>query len=154
MVQASIVIITTAAGRLQDLSPTDSLDPAVSLWLAYAFLSVAVSGTMLAMSYLAPNTLPAARLSQLAPRDMPAEVERLADAQGIVVHKAGPNDEDEMAEIKVKERLLKSPKARGPVVSWAYLLVGLGIIFIGWIMFGLGVNWGVHGSVVAGTVGE
>ena len=109
---------------------------------------------MLAMSYLAPNTLPAARLSQLAPRDMPAEVERLADAQGIVVHKVDPNDEDEMAEIKVKERLLKSPKARGPVVSWAYLLVALGIIFIGWIMFGLGVNWGVHGSVVAGTVGE
>ena len=42
--QASIVIITTAAGRLQDLSKSDSLDPAVSLWLAYAFLSVAVSG--------------------------------------------------------------------------------------------------------------
>ena len=68
-----------------------------SLWLAYAFLSVAVSGFMLAMSYLAPNTLPAARLSQLPPRDMPAEVEKLAQAQGIVVHKADPNDEDEMS---------------------------------------------------------
>ena len=96
--QASIVIITTAAGRLQDLSPTDSLDPAVSLWLAYAFISVAVSGFMLAMAYLAPRTLPAARLSQLPPRDMPAEVEKLAQAQGIVVHKADPNDEDEMSE--------------------------------------------------------
>ena len=109
---------------------------------------------MLAMSYLAPNTLPAARLSQLPPRDMPAEVEKLAQAQGIVVHKADPNDEDEMSEIKVKERLLKSPQPRGVVMSWAYLLIGLGVIFIGWIMFGLGVNWGVHGSVVAGTVGE
>ena len=151
--QASIVIITTAAGRLQDLSPTDSLDPAVSLWLAYAFISVAVSGFMLSMSYLAPNTLPAARLSQIAPRDVPEEIEKLAQAQGIVVRKADPDD-DEVAEIKVKERLLKSPKERGVVTSWAFLLAALGVIFIGWIMFGLGVNWGVHGSVIAGTVGE
>ena len=154
MAQASIVIITTAAGKLQDQSPTDSLDPAVTLWLVYALLSVAVSGFMLAMSYLAPNTLPAARLSQLPPRDMPAEVEKLAQAQGIVVHKADPNDEDEMSEIKVKERLLKSPKERGVVTTWAFLLAALGVIFIGWIMFGLGVNWGVHGSVIAGTTGE
>ncbi|KAH9920859.1 MFS general substrate transporter [Epithele typhae] len=139
VVQASIVIITTAAGRLQDLSATDSLDPAVSLWLAYAFLSVAVSGFMLAMSYFAPN------------------VEKLAAAQGIVVNKADrkdDDDDDEVSDIKLKERMLKSPKTRNGVISWGYLIVALGIIFIGWIMFGLGVNWGVHGSVVAGTVGE
>ncbi|RPD77185.1 MFS general substrate transporter [Lentinus tigrinus ALCF2SS1-7] len=154
VVQASIVIITTAAGRLQDLSPTDSLDPAVTLWLVYAFLSVAVSGFMLAMSYLAPNTLPAARLSQIAPRDMPEEIDKLARAQGLVVRKPDPADEDAVSETKVKEKLLKSPRTRGGLLSWGYLIVALGIIFIGWIMFGLGVGWGVHGSVVAGTVGE
>ncbi|KAL1943261.1 hypothetical protein VTO73DRAFT_4336 [Trametes versicolor] len=155
VVQASIVIITTAAGRLQDLSPTDSLDPAVSLWLSYAFISVAISGFMLVMSYAAPNTLPAARLSQVAPGDLPAEVDKLARARGLVVAKP---DADETAdgetELKRKERALKAPVRENTVLSWAYLAIGLGIIFIGWIMFGLGVNWGVHGSVIAGTVGE
>ncbi|KAI0742862.1 MFS general substrate transporter [Daedaleopsis nitida] len=154
VVQASIVIITTAAGKLQDLSPTDSLDPAVTLWLVYAFVSVAVSGFMLTMSYWAPNTLPAARLSQIAPPRLPAEVEKLAAAQGIVVHKPDPEDEDAPSELRVKEKLLKSPKPHNEIVSWAYMAVALGIIFIGWIMFGLGVGWGVHGSVIAGTTGE
>nr|VWP01720.1 Cytochrome P450 monooxygenase CYP52X1 [Ganoderma boninense] len=152
VVQASIVIITTAAGRLQDLSATDSLDPAVSLWLAYAFLSVAVSGFMLIMAYMAPNLLPAARLSQVAPRDLPEAVDKLARAKGIVVPKTDPS-EDGLSETKAKEKILKSPSVTGRV-NWVYSAVALGIIFIGWVMFGLGVNWGVHGSVVAGTVGE
>ncbi|PIL26007.1 MFS general substrate transporter [Ganoderma sinense ZZ0214-1] len=152
VVQASIVIITTAAGRLQDLSATDSLDPAVSLWLAYAFLSVAVSGFMLVMAYMVPNLLPAARLSQVAPRDLPEAVDKLARAKGIVVSKTDPS-EDGLSETKAKEKILKSPTSTG-WVNWGYSAVALGIIFIGWIMFGMGVNWGVHGSVVAGTVGE
>ncbi|CDO77471.1 hypothetical protein BN946_scf184902.g5 [Trametes cinnabarina] len=155
VVQASIVIITTAAGRLQDLSPTDSLDPAVTLWLVYAFISVAISGFLLMMSYFAPNVLPAARLSQVAPRDLAAEVEKLARAKGIVVHKPDPDDEDQgSSELKTKEKMLKSPKRTGGLASWTYAIIGLCIIFIGWVMFGMGVNWGVHGSVVAGTVGE
>ncbi|KAI0331369.1 MFS general substrate transporter [Cubamyces sp. BRFM 1775] len=155
VVQASIVIITTAAGKLQDLSPTNSLDPAVTLWLVYAFISVAISGFMLIMSYAAPNVLPAARLSQVSPRELPDEVEKLARNQGIVVRKPAPEEEDEgVTELKLKEKMLKSPTHQSGILSWAYLLIGLGIIFIGWIMFGLGVNWGVHGSVVAGTVGE
>ena len=152
VVQASIVIITTAAGRLQDLSKSDSLDPAVSLWLAYAFLSVAVSGFMLIMAYAAPNLLPAARLSQVAPRDLPEAVDKLARAKGIVVPKHDPS-EDGLSETKAKEKILKSPTVNG-WVNWVYSAVALGVIFIGWIMFGMGVNWGVHGSVVEGTVGE
>ncbi|OBZ74609.1 Major facilitator superfamily domain-containing protein 1 [Grifola frondosa] len=147
VVQASIVIITTAAGRLQDLSPTDSLDPAVTLWLVYAFLSAAASGAMLLLSYTTPTLLPAARLSQVAPRDLPAEVDRLCRAKGVG---APLKDED----AKQREKLLKSPRNGGGVMGWVYMGVALGIIFIGWIMFGLGVGWGVHGSVVAGTVGE
>ena len=155
MVQASIVIITTAAGKLQDLSPTDSLDPAVTLWLVYAFISVAISGFMLIMSYAAPNVLPAARLSQVSPRDLPDEVEKLARNKGIVVRKPDPEEEDDgVTELKLKEKMLKSPTHQSGILSWGYLLIGLAIIFIGWIMFGMGVNWGVHGSVVAGTVGE
>ncbi|KAI1787363.1 MFS general substrate transporter [Ganoderma leucocontextum] len=152
VVQASIVIITTAAGRLQDLSATDSLDPAVSLWLAYAFISVAVSGFMLVMAYLTPNLLPAARLSQVAPRDLPEAVDKLARAKGIVVPKADP-EEDGASETKAKEKILKSPMVTS-WVNWVYSAVALGVILIGWVMFGMGVNWGVHGSVVAGTVGE
>ena len=153
MAQASIVIITTAAGKLQDQSPTDSLDPAVTLWLVYALLSVAVSGFMLAMSYVAPNMLPASRLSQITPREMPAEVEKLALAQGIVVSKPDPDDEFAVRELKQKEKLLKSPKNRGTFLTqWAFLAVALGIILVGWMMFGLGVSWGVHG--IAGTTGR
>lgn len=106
------------------------------------------------MSYLAPNTLPAARLSQIAPRDMPAEIDKLARAQGIVVRKPDPADEDEVSELKIQEKILKSPKTGEGLLAWGYSIVALGIIFVGWIMFGLGVGWGVHGSVVAGTVGE
>ena len=153
VVQASIVIITTAAGRLQDLSATDSLDPAVSLWLGYAFISVAVSGFMLSMAYLAPNVLPAARLSQIAPRDLPEAVDRLAAARGLTVPKTDPA-EDGLSETKQKEKILKSPKVTAGWIPWAYSAASLAVILIGWIMFGLGVGWGVHGSVVAGTVGE
>ncbi|KAI0830310.1 MFS general substrate transporter [Trametes gibbosa] len=154
VVQASIVIITTAAGRLQDLSPTDSLDPAVTLWLVYAFLSVAISGLMLVLSHTAPNALPAARLSQVAPRDLPAEVERLARARGLTVPKDVGDEQWGTSELKRKERALKSPVHQSGVLSWGYLALGLAVIIIGWVMFGMGVSWGVHGSVVAGTVGE
>ena len=151
--QASIVIITTAAGKLQDDTASDSLDPAVTLWLVYAFLSVAVSGTLLALSYLIPTVLPAARLTQIAPRALPAEVDRLCAIKGINVTKDTKEDED-ADEVKIKEKLLKAPYPGREGLRWLFLIVSVGIIFIGWIMFGMGVSWGVHGSVIAGTVGE
>ncbi|KIP02537.1 hypothetical protein PHLGIDRAFT_290895 [Phlebiopsis gigantea 11061_1 CR5-6] len=153
VVQASIVIITTAAGKLQDDSPTDSLDPAVTLWLAYAFLSVAVSGALLIASYIVPARLPAARLSQIAPRALPAEVRRLAAAAGVSKSAAVDADEED-GETKELERALKAPAWRGTLFRWSFMAVSLGVIFIGWVMFGMGVSWGVHGSVVAGTTGE
>ncbi|CAL1698271.1 unnamed protein product [Somion occarium] len=153
VVQASIVIITTAAGKLQDDSPTDSLDPAVTLWLVYAFLSVAVSGSLLTMSYVAPNILPAARLSQIAPKLLPAEVDKLASVKGITVSKE-LRDNEEVAEVKIKEKLLKAPYPGREGIRWWFLILSVGVIFVGWIMFGLGVGWGVHGSVIAGTTGE
>lgn len=54
------------------------------------------------------------------------------------------------------ERVLKSPRpeALSGRIRWLLPLLGVIIIIIGWIMFGLGVGWGVHGSVIAGTVGE
>ena len=153
VVQASIVIITTAAGKLQDDTANNSLDPAISLWLAYAFVSVAVSGTMLAISYLRPTLLPASRLSQVAPHELSAEVERLALLSGIHNVKE-PEPGDEVDETKEKEKLLKSPVKTLTIRSWVYVALAMGVIFVGWIMFGLGVNWGVHGSVIAGTTGE
>ena len=107
---------------------------------------------MLLAAYAIPTRLPAARLSQVAPRDLPAEVERLARLKGL----SKPVDEgdDEFNETKAQEKILKSPTVTSPVFGWTFLAVSLGIIFIGWIMFGLGVGWGVHGSVIAGTTGE
>lgn len=152
MVQASIVIITTAAGKLQDDSKSDSLDPAVTLWLVYAFLSVAISGGMLLASYFIPTVLPAARLSQVAPRDLPMEINKLSALKGI--QKPVDDGDEYFDETKEKEKLLKAPAVTSPAIRYLFLVVSFGIIVIGWIMFGLGVSWGVHGSVIAGTVGE
>lgn len=161
VVQASIVIITTAAGRLQDLSPTNSLDPAVSLWLAYAFVSVFFSGLMLYLSHYS-NLLPASTLSQITPAYKKAEVDRmwsrgLQDAsslRGEMIDGGGDGDELSWEE---KEKVLKAPR-RGSktLVAIVAPAVGMGIILLGWVMFGLGVSWvsgflrlriasGVHG---------
>ncbi|EIM85473.1 MFS general substrate transporter [Stereum hirsutum FP-91666 SS1] len=159
VVQASIVIITTAAGRLQDLSPTNSLDPAVSLWLAYAFVSVFFSGLMVFLSHFT-NLLPASTLSQITPAYKKAEVDRMwskgmanaSSLRGEVIGEDGDGDELSWEE---KEKVLKAPKrASKMLVSVVAPAVGMGIILLGWVMFGLGVSWGVHGSVIAGTVGE
>ena len=152
VVQASIVIITTTAGKLQDDTSDDSLDPAVTLWLVYAFLSVAISGALLLLSYTMPTLLPAARLSQITPRSLPDEVDLLCARKGIVYNKM--DQDGDVKEVTVKERLLKAPYPGREGVRWLFLVASIGIIFIGWIMFGLGVGWGVHGSVIAGTVGE
>lgn len=152
VVQASIVIITTAAGKLQDDSKDDSLEPGVSLWLAYAFISVFISGGLLIVSYLKPDLLPAARLSQINPQSVPAEVQRLAERARITVSKE--NLGNGMTESTEKEKRLKAPEPDYLWARWMSLVVGAVIIVIGWIIFGLGVAWGVHGSVIAGTVGE
>lgn len=164
VVQASIVIITTAAGKLQDDSSTDSLDPAVSLWLAYAFVSVAISGALLLASYAAKTSLPAARLSQISPSALPAEVERLALVKGIAnIGKEKEKEResrstlegDDVNQVKLQEKALKSPNSGESLFTkWVFTIASIAIIVLGWIMFGLGVGWGVHGSVVAGTVGE
>jgi hypothetical protein len=77
-VQASIVIITIAAGRLQDVSHS-SLDPGVTLWLGYAAVSVLISGTLLFLSYstVGKALVPAVRLAEVAPPTLEREVDRL-----------------------------------------------------------------------------
>ncbi|KAJ7653771.1 MFS general substrate transporter [Mycena rosella] len=148
VVQASIVIITTAAGKLQDLSPTNSLDPAVTLWLSYAAASVAVSGGLLLVSYT--TLLPAARLSQVKPALIDLEISRLWSLR----RSTRPVDDAEDADPKFRESILKSPLSARMGGRWFYAGLSVGVILLGWIMFGLGVNWGVHGSVIAGTTGE
>jgi hypothetical protein len=112
------------------------------------------------LSYTAKNTLPAARLAQIAPSRLPGEVERLAAIKGISYagkekEKELDEDGDEVDHVKAHEKLLKSPNAStSTAMQWGFSIASIGMIFLGWIMFGLGVGWGVHGSVVAGTVGE
>ena len=99
-----------------------------------------------------PRKLPAARLSQVSPRNMPAEVERLARANGI--EKPVDDNDEDFSETKEQEKILKSPTWNSTVFRWSFMVISAGIIVIGWIMFGMGVSWGVHGSVIAGTTGE
>ena len=80
-----------------------------------------------------------------------SEARRLLDREPL-----NPRARDDALEVMVKkkEKILKSPKVTAGWIPWAYSAASLAVILIGWIMFGLGVGWGVHGSVVAGTVGE
>ena len=154
MVQASIVIITTAAGRLQDLSHS-SLDPGVTLWLVYAFTSVIISGALLFLSCasVGHKWLPAARLAQVAPRRLEYEVERLWDT--LKLEKETTTTAGAGLTLKQKESVLKSPRPENrPYVKWLFVAGAVVVILAGWIMFGLGIEWGVHGNVIAGTVGE
>lgn len=144
VVQASIVIITTAAGKMQDDTANSSLDNAVTLWLVYAFVCTAVSGILLLISNTA--LLPAARLSQVQPSELASEVKRLLRAKGLEDRSTG--------DIKQDEKLLKSATSGHETLRWLFLFASVGVVIIGWIMFGLGVSWGVHGSVIAGTTGE
>ncbi|KAF8515591.1 MFS general substrate transporter [Gautieria morchelliformis] len=139
VVQASIVIITTAAGKIQD-SSHGSLDGAISLWLAYAFISVAISGSLLIMSTPWWTILPAARLAQVTPSQLSREICRLdglGDASG--------NKVTTLAEREYDLKVLRPNHSR---LAWALLATSVGIVVLGWIMFGLGVSWGVHGNVV------
>jgi len=155
VVQASIVIITTAAGKLQDDSSTNSLEPAVSLWLAYAFISTALAGVLLIISYVAPIWLPAARLAEVAPRRLRHEVDRLCACTGVDDQEMQIEEkEDERAREKRRERTLKAPQPQWEWVRWMSGAIACGIVVLAWIIFGLGVSWGVHGSVIAGTVGD
>ncbi|KAJ3833173.1 MFS general substrate transporter [Lentinula raphanica] len=173
VVQASIVIITTAAGKLQDDTADDSLDPAVTLWLVYAFVCTAVSGSLWVVANWFPTLLPAARLSQTKPSKMQEEVRILlakgAAASPISRRRRGSgsdvdeddkelgDDEDGLFEEKrllEDEKMLKKARPGMDGMRWMFLVASAGIIAIGWIMFGMGVEWGVHGSVIAGTTGE
>jgi hypothetical protein len=113
---------------------------------------------MLFVAHYAPSALPAARLSQVKPSRLAEEVDRLLPSQalagGHIGGMKGPHgetlssdvdSESELEEVKVKERILKSPRAGYEGLRWIFLVTSLGIIMVGWIMFGLGVGWGVHG---------
>ncbi|KIJ60911.1 hypothetical protein HYDPIDRAFT_116594 [Hydnomerulius pinastri MD-312] len=165
IVQASIVIIVTAAGKIQDMTPGASLANAVTVWVVYAFVSVLASGALLVACYTewGKRYLPAARLSQVRPRELEEEVQRMWDLQ--LRHHNGNTDHldvdranagGEELTVKHKEIVLKTP-ILGKTSSHSRRVAvgaGFGVILIGWIIFGLGVDWGVHGNVVAGTVGE
>lgn len=154
--QASIVIITTAAGKMQDDTANDSLDPAVSLWLAYAVISVVISSALLLVSYT--SILPAARLAQVPPRHLVEELQRLATLNGLEKPDLPTSHKKRSvydSDIKEQERILKSTdlQSKGKW-GWTFLAISVAIIILGWVLFGFGVAWGVHGSVIAGTTGE
>lgn len=112
-----------------------------------------MSGVLLLVSRT--TLLPAARLAQVPPHELDEEVERLSTLKGVTpIEKHIRDDGEEVDDITEKEKLLKAPVPGHEGVRWLFLAASVGIILVGWIMFGLGVNWGVHGSVIAGTTGE
>ncbi|KAF8529563.1 MFS general substrate transporter [Hysterangium stoloniferum] len=151
VVQASIVIITTAAGKIQDNSH-GSLNNAITLWLAYAFVCTAISGFLLLASTSWWPLLPAARLAQVNPRQVPREIAKL-DGLG-ALSEATSNDDDASQSLKVRAYNLKVLDGRRAWLSWVMFGVSVGVVLVAWAIFGLGVAWGVHGSVIAGTIGE
>ncbi|KAH7927205.1 MFS general substrate transporter [Leucogyrophana mollusca] len=165
IVQASIVIIVTVAGKLQDESPTSSLMNPVIMWLAYSAVSVLVSGGLLIACYtkFGKRLLPAARLSQVRPRDLSAEVDKLWNSTRVMGVQSPIDLERTQSEDgtgasltnKHKEVILKSPLGTNTSLysRWAAVVMGVMVVIIAWVIFGLGVEWGVHGNVIAGTVG-
>jgi hypothetical protein len=171
VVQASIVIITTAAGKLQDDSPNASLDPAVTLWLIYAFIGTGISAALWITANWLPNVLPAARLAQVKPSKLEHEVEAMLTKRGLtqptvnghsldeshiegIINDDGLNVQEKT--LLANEKLLKrvEPGKMMDRLRWLFLAASVGIIVLGWTIFGLGVEWGVHGNVIAGTTGE
>ncbi|KAG2136701.1 MFS general substrate transporter [Suillus clintonianus] len=149
IVQGSVVIVVIAAGKLQDLSPTDSLESAVTLWLVYAFVSVLISGALLSACYtsLGQRYLPAARLSQVRPKHVEREAERLWELRQHAV--AEEDKRDESMTTKQKEVALKSPvpSSVSLYARWVALGAGFTIVLIAWVIFGFGIEWGEHASV-------
>ncbi|KAG1775533.1 MFS general substrate transporter [Suillus placidus] len=148
IVQGSTIIIVTATGKLQDLSPTDSLESTVTVWLVYAFVSVLISGVLLGACYtsLGQRYLPAARLSQVRPEHVEREVERLWELRRHKVTEEGKRDESVTP--KQKEVVLKSPvpSSVSLYARWVALGAGFTIVLIAWVIFGVGIEWGDHAS--------
>ncbi|KAJ8475282.1 hypothetical protein ONZ45_g15660 [Pleurotus djamor] len=152
-VQGSIVIITTAAGRMQDRAH-NSLDPTISLWLAYAFLCFFVSTGLLIATYtpFGQRLLPGARLSQVAPRKLGKETTRLATI--LVFDRSAKEDGQELT-LKEKERLLKSPRpGRSNIVSALLPFGAFSVVVIGWVIFGVGISWGIHAQTNGSATGD
>ncbi|EGN94916.1 hypothetical protein SERLA73DRAFT_77649 [Serpula lacrymans var. lacrymans S7.3] len=159
VVQASVVIIVTAAGKIQDLSPTASLASSVTLWLVYAFVSVLVSGALLLACYTTygKQILPAARLSQIRPRRLGSEIELLwrcnrstssiSDTLKENVEIVETSPEDRILRLQLLEHSLKSPidSSLSLYTRWGSVIASLVVIVIAWVIFGLGIEWGVHG---------
>ncbi|KAH7910570.1 MFS general substrate transporter [Hygrophoropsis aurantiaca] len=165
IVQASIVIIVTVAGKLQDESPTSSLMNPVIMWLAYSAISVVAAGILLIACYtkVGKRLLPAARLSQVRPRDLAEEVDKLWNStratrehQSVDLERTQSDDgTNALLTNKRKEVIMKSPmdSSTSLYARWAAIIMGALVVVIGWAIFGLGVEWGVHGNIIAGTVG-
>ncbi|KAF5347045.1 hypothetical protein D9758_011633 [Tetrapyrgos nigripes] len=137
IVQGSIIIVTIASGKIQDDSPTNSLNNALGLWLAYAFICVAIAGVFYVLSF-SKSILPAAYLAQAKPS-------RFIDTVEDIYAKVGPNDGAERTWLE-KEVVLKSPVKNGPsrsLVRSVFPLLGFLIIVLGWIFFGLSIFWGL-----------
>ncbi|KAF9075748.1 MFS general substrate transporter [Rhodocollybia butyracea] len=172
VIQASAVIITTAAGKLQDDTPNASLDSAVTLWLIYAFICTGIALVLWIIADWFPNVLPSARLAQVRPSKLEENVTRMLRAKrGLMqptVDAHSVNDLDvegmssdsdstnEEKKLLADEKMLKSVEP-GKVMNrlrWVFPAASGGVIAIGWIVFGLGIEWGLGGKISASGTGD
>jgi MFS family permease len=148
IIQGSVIIIVVATGKLQDASPTNSLDGAVTVWLVYAFVSVLISGALLGAccTSLGQRYLPAVRLSQVRPKHIEREVDRLWELRRDPITEEG--NRDECVTPRQKEEALKSPVPSTVSLYARRVALGAGfsVVLIAWVIFGFGVDWGDHAS--------
>ncbi|KAG1862373.1 MFS general substrate transporter [Suillus tomentosus] len=148
IIQGSVIIVVTATGKIQDLSSTNSLEGAVTVWLAYAFVSVLISGALLGACHtsLGQRYLPAVRLSQVRPKYVEKEVERLWELRRHTVTEEGPRDENLTP--RQKDEALKRPLSSSVSLYARRVALGAGfiIVLIAWVIFGFGIDWGDHAS--------
>lgn len=148
IIQGSVIIIVVATGKLQDASPTNSLEGAVTVWLVYAFVSVLISGALLGAccTSFGQRYLPAVRLSQVRPRHIGREVERLWELRQDTVTEEGRRDA--RVTPRQKEEALKSPVSSSVSLYARRVALGAGfsVVLIAWVIFGFGVDWGDHAS--------
>ncbi|KIM61696.1 hypothetical protein SCLCIDRAFT_25657 [Scleroderma citrinum Foug A] len=161
IVEASAVIIITAAGMIQETSPTQSLDGTLTIWFYYSFMSLCLAGVLFAACHteLVKKKLPAARLAEVRPHYVEQEVERLwTMVAGRSVQERTSSAEDKESRSgsddsgflwRQKRFVLKSPvPGKISVYSRGWAVGGSVLIILGaWVMFGMGIVWGLRASV-------
>ncbi|KIM61697.1 hypothetical protein SCLCIDRAFT_865222 [Scleroderma citrinum Foug A] len=161
IVEASTVIFIIAAGMIQETSPTQSLEGTLTIWFYCSIVSLCLAGILFAACHteLGKKKLPAARLAEVRPHDVEQEVERLwtmvagrsvQERTCSLEDKESRSSDDSGFLWRQKEFVLRNPiPGKISAYSRGWAVGGSVLIILGaWIMFGIGIVWGLRASVI------